>query len=124
MKNDTVKEAELVTRNIARWGSLVAAIIFGVAFVTDERLSWEIVVGQADQIALMVAVFVGYALAWTQRFEALGSVIVVVAVVALCTVFWVKSDMPPDPFLLGVAAPALFHLGAVTLRRYAKRTAN
>ena len=119
MNEAQIQEAESVTRSIARWGSIVAAIIFAVAFVTDRRLSWELVAGQALQIALVVSIFVGYGLALTERFEVLGSVIALAAIVVICVLCWVKAAFLPSPFFLAVGLPALFHLGAIALHRSA-----
>jgi hypothetical protein len=118
MNATTIHEAESVTRSIARWGSAAAVIIFGVAFVTDKMLTWDIVSGQAVQIALISATFAGYALAWTTRFEVLGSVIALVSMIAVFVVYGVKYDAPPNLFFLAIGAPAAFHLVAVMLHRY------
>jgi hypothetical protein len=118
MNATTIHEAESVTRSIARWGSAAAAIIFGIAFVTDKKLSWDIASGQGVQIALVSAIFAGYALAWTKRFEVLGSVIALVSMIAVFVVYGVKYDSPPNLFFLAIGAPAAFHLMAVMLHRY------
>lgn len=119
--NDTtpIKEAESVTRSIARWGSAAAAVIFGLAFVTDETMNAHIASGQAVHIALVVAIFVGYALAWMERFELLGSVIAIAAMTGVYV--YCGKDARPNPFFLAVAAPALFHLAAVVFHRSAQR---
>jgi hypothetical protein len=59
-------------------------VIFGLAFVTDENLSLHVASGQAIHIALVAAIFVGYALAWMERFEVLGSVIAIAAMIGVC----------------------------------------
>jgi len=111
-------KTERVTRSIARWGSAAAAIIFGTAFVTDNRLSWDVVSGPPDQIGLIVtllAIFAGYALAWTKRFEVLGSTIALVSIIAVYAVFSATRNVPPNLFFLVVGAPAIFHLITIVL---------
>ena len=122
MDATTIYESETVTRSIARWGSAVAAIMFGVAFVTDGALSWHIVSSQAVQIGLIVAIFAGYALALTKRFEALGSVLVLVCMIAVYVIYMVPLALtnapPPSLWFLVIGTPALFHLMAIVLHRY------
>jgi hypothetical protein len=118
MNATTIHEAESVTRSIARWGSAAAVIIFGLAFVTDKMLSWDIASGQVVQIALILAIFAGYALAWTERFEVLGSVIALVSMIAVFVFYAVKYNYTLDLFFLAIGAPAAFHLVAVVLHRY------
>ena len=128
MNATIVLEAESVTRSIARWGSAAAAIIFGVGFVTDRALSWQIVSLQLLPIGFIVIMFAGYALAWTKRFEALGSVIALISTIAACVSLMLAIPPPPLgvpshsrlfflPFL-AVGVPALVHLVAIALHRY------
>jgi len=121
MNTASIQETELVTRSIARWGSAAAAIIFGVAFATDNLLDWHIVSSQFVHILLVVTIFVGYAIAWTKRFEVLGSVIALAAMIGVF-VYVLSQGVPsfpePAPIFLAVGAPALFHLVAVMLHRY------
>jgi len=117
MNRAQVQEAETLSRSIAKWGSVAAAVIFAISFVTDRNLSWHLVAGQAVQIALVVSIFVGYGLALTKRFEALGSVIAIAAILIMCLLCW-RLNFLPSPFFLAVGAPALFHLGAIALHRY------
>ena len=118
MNATTIHETELMTRSIARWGSVVAAIIFGVAFATDPTLSWHIVSKQIAQIMLISVIFLGYALAWTKRFEVLGSSIALLAMIAVYSVM-ISTGGSPALVFLAVGAPAAFHLLAVILHRYA-----
>ena len=118
MKTTTVDEAESVTRSIARWGSAAAAVIFGVAFFTDDALSWHIVSCNVVAIGLIVAVFAGYALAWTIRYESMGSVIAVVSTIASYAYYVLAVPPPPSVYFLAIGAPALFHLMAILLHRY------
>ena len=123
-------KTEPVTRSTARWSSAAAAIIFCTAFITDERLSWNVVSGPPDQIGLMVTLFVlfaGYALAWTKRYEVLGSVIALVSMIAAYVVCYILCRLLyggfctldlPSPFFLAVGLPALIHLVAVVLHRH------
>jgi len=109
---------EPMTRSIARWGSAAATIVFGTAFVTDKTLSWDFVSGSPVQIGLIVtlfAIFVGYALAWTKRFEVLGSAIAIVSMTAVYAVFLATGNVPPNPFFVVVGTPALFYLIAIVL---------
>ena len=120
MKTHSIEEAESVTRSIARWGSVAAATIFAIAFLTDETRTWSVIFQpEAARIALIVGIFVGYALALTRRFEVLGSAI---ALLALCGVYVMSGAISdpvaaPAPIFLAVGAPALFHLAAVMLHR-------
>ena len=120
MNAATIREAETVTRSIARWGSAAAAIIFGIGFVTDRALSWNVVAPQVVQVGLIVTMFVGYAVAWTKRFEVLGSVIALFSMIAAYVINMVAFHGPPPPslFFLAVGLPALVHLLAVVLHRY------
>ena len=95
--------------------------MFSVAFVIDKELSWDIVSSHAIHIGLIVsifAIFVGYALALTKRFELLGSVIALVNMMAVYVVCLVTSNLPPNLFFLAVGAPALFHLVAIVLHQH------
>lgn len=117
MGGQFVKEAELVTRRIAQIGSLAAAAMFGLAFAVDTqpgvRMSPELVTFTAG----VVIAFVGYALAWAPRLEALGSAIVIAGVV----IAFFACDGPFRPVqgyaFLGIAAPAVLHLAAVAFHR-------
>ncbi|QEG34762.1 hypothetical protein [Bythopirellula goksoeyrii] len=117
MNNSTITEIEKVNRSIARWGSVVAAILFAVGFLTDPRLSANLVIAEWEQIALILVVFVGYLLAWKNRFELTGSMI------ALCAMagYWIWCRMCvnqlPNPIVFMLAAPALFHVLAVLVHR-------
>jgi hypothetical protein len=122
MNATTIYESETVTRSIARWGSAAAAIMFALAFVTDEKLSWRIASSQAVPIGLIVAMFVFYTLAWTKRFEALGCVLALVSIIAVHVIymvgFFVTGSRPPNLWFLVIGTPALFHLMAIVLHRY------
>lgn len=117
MNATAIQETESVTRTIARWGSAVAAVVFGVAFITDKHLSLQIVSLQLVPIALIVAIFAGYALAWTKRYEAVGSVIALLSVIGAYVAYKLLNPPAVTPFFLGVGLPALFHLVAVVLHR-------
>ena len=121
MNATTIHETESVARFIACLSSAAAVIMFGVAFVTDRALSWHVVSAQLLQIGLILAIFVGYAIAWTKRCEALGSMIALLSMVA-AFVSYVVPLSPHVPrhfyFFLAVGMPALFHLMAIALRRY------
>lgn len=112
-----------MSRMVALGGSLVAAIMFGCAFVTDEHLSYAVAVLRADQIALLGLVFVGYLIAWKRGFEIAGSALVFFAAVTYWT--WVRSqnDVAPSLWFFIVVVPALFHLLAVTLSMRSGRAA-
>lgn len=68
-----------------------------------------------------MTIFVGYAMAWTKRFEVLGSVIALATMIGVF-VYGLSQGAPgfpePAPIFLAVGAPALFHLVAVMLHRY------
>lgn len=117
MKAVAVHECESVARTIAIWGSIAAAIIFAVGFATDRALSYDLVIGQAGQIALVLVMFVGYWFAWSMRYEIVGSIVALVAVAAYW--FWCRSYGlgVPYPIFLVVSVPAVFHLAAVALHR-------
>ncbi len=121
MNTRAIREAESVTRSIARWGSGIAAVVFGIAFLVDDTLSWEIISGQAWQIAMVVAIFLGYALAWTERFEITGSAVALAAMFGVCLYTLLNTHAWPDLFFLAVGAPAFFHLVAVGLHRYTRQ---
>jgi hypothetical protein len=114
MNAKTIHDSETVIRSIARWGSAVAAIVFSVAFLTDNCLSWYIVSEHANQIGLIVAMFAFYALALTKRFEALGSVMAFASMVAA----YFATSVQPNLIFLAVGIPILFHLVAMVLHRY------
>jgi hypothetical protein len=94
--------------------------MFGIAFLTDDMLSMHLVKGQAGQIAVILAIFAGYAMAITRRFELQGSVLALVSVVAFCVLFMkdARTLMQPLAFL-AVALPALVHLAALGIHRAA-----
>ena len=73
MNANAVRECELVARAVAMWGSLAAAIVFGIGFLTDRALSYHLVTSEAAQIGLILLMFAGYMLAWRTRFEVAGS---------------------------------------------------
>ncbi|MGD9637099.1 MAG: hypothetical protein AB7G28_07590 [Pirellulales bacterium] len=119
MKAVAVQECESVARTVAIWGSIAAAFVFGIGFVSDSALSYYLVSGQAVQIALVLLIFLGYWLAWSTRFEVPGSALALAAVVAYW--FWCRSYGlgVPSPIFMVVTVPALFHLAAVTMHRLA-----
>lgn len=123
MVNTPTKETEFTTRSIARWGSLAAALLFGIVFVADMftvttgKLRWELISNNAVQIALILAVFVGYALAWTVRYEVLGSAIAVLAIVVVFVYHLLIQEIPLSYAFAWVGVPALFHLIAVLLHK-------
>ena len=121
MNVSAIQEAESVTRSIARWGSVAAAVIFGVAFATDQTLSWDTIAGQKIQIVLVLVMFGGYALAWTERYEVLGSAIAVLAIIGQYLRGLSPDIYAPTAIFLAVGAPALFHLAAVVLHRFVLR---
>ena len=122
MTSESIAETELVTRSIARWGSVAAAIIFGIAFVTDKTLHWDIVAGQFMHILLALGIFVGYALALTSRFEVFGSVIALASMLGILLYSQIVNGFVPSLIFLAVGAPALFHLVAVVLHRAVLRS--
>ena len=117
MKAVAVHEWESVARAIAIGGSIAAAVIFAVGFATDRALSYDLVSGQAWQIALVLVMFVGYWFAWSIRYEISGSIVALAAVAAFW--FWCRSYGlgVPYPIFLVVSVPAVFHLAAVALHR-------
>ena len=117
MKAAAIRETELVSRTVAKWGSVAAALVFGVAFVTDKSLHWQYIPNQYVHIVLTLVIFAGYALAWTKRSEVLGSVIALASLVMLFG-YAMVSDVAPPPILFAVGLPALFHLAAVALHRF------
>ena len=118
MNTTAIRETEFVTRTIARWGSAAAALIFGIAFLTDHTLHWGMITSQYVHIVLALAIFAGYAMAWSQRFEVLGSVLAVVAIGARYVVGNMHAGYTAAPIFLAVGAPALLHLVAVVLHDY------
>ena len=118
MNTTAIRETEWVTRTIARWGSAAAALIFGVAFLTDRTATWEMITAQYPQILLVAAILAGYALAWAKRFEVLGSILAVVATGALYVFGNMHTGLTAAPIFLAVGAPALLHLVAVVLHDY------
>jgi hypothetical protein len=112
-----IRETELVSRTVAKWGSVAAVLVFGVAFVTDKTFYWQYISNQYVHIVLTLVIFAGYALAWTKRSEVLGSVIALAAMVALF-VYATVSTIAPPPIFFAVGLPALFHLVAVALHRF------
>lgn len=117
MNATTLRECESITRVVALWGSVLAAIVFGFGFLTDRMLSYSLVVGQADQIVLVLLVFGGYLLAWKKEYEVIGSVLALVAVTVFYAWCSLYEEVILHPVVLVVAAPALFHLLAVALHR-------
>jgi hypothetical protein len=102
---------------VARWGSVVAAVIFGGAFLTDTQLSADLVAGQVLQISLLALMFVGYALAFSSRWETAGSVLALLAAVAAYVQICLMGTMNPSPIYLVIALPAVLHLVACWLER-------
>jgi len=117
MKALAVHEWESVVRAIAIWGSIAAAVIFAVGFATDRALSYDLVISQAWQIALVLMIFVGYWFAWSIRYEITGSMLALAAVAA----YWFGCRSyglgVPYPIFLVVMVPAMLHLAAVALHR-------
>ncbi|TWU28473.1 hypothetical protein [Bythopirellula polymerisocia] len=117
MNTSSLSEFETVNRSVARWGSVAAAILFAVGFLTDPRLSANLVIAQWMQILLILLVFVGYLLAWKNRFELSGSILALFAMAG----YWIWCRMCvnqlPDPIVFMLAAPALFHVLAVLFHR-------
>jgi hypothetical protein len=117
MNANAVRECELVARAVAMWGSLAAAVVFGIGFATDRALSLHLVASVAEQIGLILLVFAGYMLAWRTRFEVAGSVLALAAVAAYWTWCGTQVYGIPAPIFLVVALPAAFHLSAVAFHR-------
>lgn len=117
----TTYRPETLTRTIARWGSLVAAVMLAVAYLLDVKhdpfLSFEL----GAFTTLMVTAMAGYALAWTERWEALGSVVAVVASLGAYFLALAFGSVLPNPAFLLVSLPALLHLYAVWLHRHERR---
>lgn len=117
MTYQTIQDTELFTRSIARWASVAAAVLFGVAFLTDTTLDWAAAAGQSISILLTLAIFAGYALALTKRFELLGSVVALASILAIFLYTHATRGFTPPLSYLVVGAPALLHIVAVALRR-------
>jgi len=117
MNANAVRECELVARAVAMWGSLAAAVVFGISFLTDQALSYHLVTSEAEQIGLILLVFAGYLLAWRTRFEVAGSLLALAAAAAYWTWCRTQVDGIPAPIFLVVALPAAFHLSAVAFHR-------
>ena len=112
-------KTESMTRSIAQWCSAAVAITFGVVFVTDKTMSWDMVSNQI-YVGLIVAMIFGYVLALTKRYEALGSVMATMSMSAVYIIYMLPDfpTYPADLFFLVVGAPALFHLLAIVLHHY------
>ncbi|MCA9230603.1 MAG: hypothetical protein KDA57_08125 [Planctomycetales bacterium] len=120
MNTTTFRESESITRAIAKWGSVVAALMFGIAFVADRALSYRLVAEQAAQVGLILFVFAGYLIAWKKRFELVGSILALGAVGAFFAWCQISYGGTPELFLLAVALPAVFHLVALALPKVAQ----
>lgn len=123
MNATTIRECESVSRAIALLGSVVAAIVFGAAFLTDVVISYPVVAGQADQIVLVLLIFSGYLLAWKKKYEVVGSIVALAAVAVFCAWCLFVEKVNPSPYILVVALPALFHLAAVAFQKRNLRVA-
>lgn len=117
MNAETIRETETVTRSIARWGSVAAAVVLGIGFVTDEILNWTIATSNLPTISLVAVMFVGYAIAWTERFEVVGSLIALAAMIAIAVYTLAVVGKAPDYFPLALGIPAVFHLVAVAFHK-------
>lgn len=106
MRTTILNRAENLARSIARWGSVVAALVFGVGFVTDPALSWHVVSAQLLLIGLNAALFFGSALAWVQRSEVLGSVFAVFSTIAVYVAYSVMNPPPLVRPQIGRFAPS------------------
>lgn len=117
MNATAIQECESVSRAIARWGSVAAAAIFGIGFLTDEALSYHLVTGNVLQISFILLIFAGYLLAWCNTFEVLGSTLAIAAAFA-CWI-WCQMQCAGSlrPIFFAVAGPALFHLLAVAFHQ-------
>ncbi|MEN0109939.1 MAG: hypothetical protein AAF805_04380, partial [Planctomycetota bacterium] len=104
--------AEATTRWIAQAGSLVAAVMLGLAFWSDSQHH----VGFGPDViaftALVALTMVGYALAWTRKWEAAGSVIALAGLLGAFFVVEGPIHVPSDLAVLGVGLPAVVHLVA------------
>lgn len=118
---------EAVTRAIAKWGSLVTAIVFGIGFLSDRELMNKIAsfdavymkntTAQAYMVLLM-AVFVSYLFAGKQKMEVLGSLLVFASVGAIYLWCHVGMEFSPGPQLLVLALPAVFYLLSGAMHRW------
>jgi uncharacterized membrane protein len=109
---------EFLTRRVAQWGSLAAALLFGLAYAMERDHDIFSTYYLATYTGLVVATFVGYAVAWSARYEVIGSVL---ALAASLGAYFIAPpfDMPlPNPAFLLVGLPAMLHLFAVWLRRH------
>lgn len=102
--------AEVSTRRIAQVGSLVAAVLLGVAFWSDTQHE----AGYGPQLVaftgLVILMLVGYAMAWAPKWEAVGSVIALASVLGAFCVVDGPIHVPQSLPALGVGLPALIHL--------------
>lgn len=111
------REAEVVSRRTAQWGSLAAAVLFGVAYLTDKPNPFYTDPALYAFTAFVVLAFVGYAVAWWPRWETLGSLVALLSTIGALYAAYVAAVHHWSPALLGLAAPAVLHLAAVVFHR-------
>lgn len=110
-----ITDSESFTRRLARWGSVAAAMLFALAFATERDHNVFESPDLFAYTACVVAVFVGYALAWSPRGELVGSLLAIVATVAAYCVVTPPGYTPISPAFLLVALPAALHFAAVVI---------
>lgn len=110
MTAQAARQAESMTRWIAQCGSLVAAVLLGLAFCSDSKHDSAFGPVLTAYTGLFVLMVVGYALAWAPQWEAVGSVIALASVLAAFFVIEGPIHVPYALALLGVGLPAVIHL--------------
>ena len=115
-----------VTHILALGASIVTTIVFGIGFLTEKQLIYHVLhyselitpnYGLLIYLALLAAVFASYLIASRAKHEFLGSILALCAVGAIFPIVKLTDHFYPSPYLLTLAAPAVFHLTTVLLHR-------
>ena len=131
MNAQSLQKLEGMARTIALWTSLAATIFLAVFFLASySEFNYQFQQYAAGRdvnvfyplfFGLMLSAVLGYLLGFSKRLDELGGVITVVAVVGIYWVSYASLGYTLRPEVMALAAPALFHLAAVELRRAAAR---
>ena len=118
-------EWELI--NVARWSSVIVALLVGYFFITDkwfwgwavnhERYFADLFLKHRFDSGLIVLAMIGYTLAWRRKFETLGSIVALISIATVYLSYTFVFPPGPSPYLLALGIPAVFHLFADYLHR-------
>ena len=127
MNTSTRQTVEWECLNVARWSSVLVALLVGYFFMADTWF-WQSAINDKPYLVdvilkhrfdsgLILVMLVGYALAWQRKYETLGSIVALLSLATAYLSYTLVFPPGPSPYLLAFGIPALFHLLADYLHK-------